>query len=91
MDEHGKTENLAALTEKVITCAFTVSNTLGCGFLEKVYESALAHGLRKAGIDVRQQYPIRVTYDGVIVGDYTTDLLVEDRVLIELKAVRAKL
>jgi len=89
MDERRNADDLTALTEKVIACAFTVSNTLGCGFLEKVYENALAHELRKAGMGVRQQYPIRVTYDGVIVGDYTADLLVEDRVLIELKAVRA--
>jgi len=89
MDEYRNTEDPTTLTEKVIACAFTVSNTLGCGFLEKVYENALAHELRKAGMGVRQQYPIRVTYDGVIVGDYAADLLVEERVLIELKAVRA--
>jgi len=89
MDEHRNSDDLVTLTEKVIACAFSVSNTLGCGFLEKVYENALAHELRKAGMGVRQQYPVRVTYDGVIVGDYTADLLVEDRVLIELKAVRA--
>ena len=89
MEEYRDTDDLTALTEKVIACAFSVSNTLGCGFLEKVYENALAHELRKAGISVRQQYPVRVTYDGVIVGDYTADLLVEDRALIELKAVRA--
>jgi len=89
MNERRNTYDPAALTEKVIACAFTVSNTLGCGFLEKVYENALAHELRKAGMSVRQQSPVRVTYDGVIVGDYTADLLVQDRVLIELKAVRA--
>jgi len=89
MDEYRDTDDLVALTEKVIACGFAVSNTLGCGFLEKVYENALAHELRKAGMGVRQQYPIRVTYDGVIVGDYTGDLLVEERLLIELKAVRA--
>ena len=89
MDEHRNADDVVTLTQKVIACAFSVSNTLGCGFLEKVYENALAHELRKAGMGVRQQYPVRVTYDGVIVGDYTADLLVEGRALIELKAVRA--
>jgi GxxExxY protein len=77
------------LTEKVIASAFTVSNVLGCGFLEKVYENALAHELRKAGLQVRQQHPVRVCYDGVVVGDYAADLLVEETLLLELKAVSA--
>lgn len=76
------------LTEKIIGCAYKVSNGLGCGFLEKVYENALAHELRKAGLRVRQQHPIQVFYDGVVVGDYVADLLVEDSVILELKAVR---
>ena len=76
------------LTEKVIQCAFAVSNTLGCGFLEKVYENALAHELRKAGLEVQQQHGITVYYDGVAVGEYTADLLVEGVLLLELKAVK---
>jgi len=76
------------MTEKVIRCAFKVSNTLGCGFLEKVYENALAHELRKSGIQVGQQHDISVHYDGVVVGEYTADLLVEDALLVELKAVK---
>ena len=76
------------LTEKVIQYAFTVSNTLGCGFLEKVYENALAHELRKAGLQVQQQHGITVYYDGVVVGEYTADLLVEGVLLLELKAVK---
>ena len=76
------------LTENVIHCAFTVSNTLGCGFLEKVYENALAHELRKAGFIVQKQHGITVYYDGVAVGEYTADLLVEGVLLIELKAVK---
>ena len=76
------------LTEKVIRCAFTVSNTLGCGFLEKVYENALAHELRKAGLKAEQQHGITVYYDGVAVGEYTADLLVEGVLLVELKAVK---
>ncbi|MCY3024315.1 MAG: GxxExxY protein [Planctomycetota bacterium] len=76
------------LTERIIKCVYAVSNSLGVGFLEKVYENALAHELRKAGLDVAQQHPIAVRYDGVVVGDYVADLLVEKTVLIELKAVR---
>ena len=76
------------LTEKVIRCAFAVSNTLGCGFLEKVYENALAHELQKAGLQVQQQHGITVYYDGVVVGEYMADLLVEGVLLVELKAVK---
>jgi GxxExxY protein len=76
------------LTEKVIRCAFAVSNTLGCGFLEKVYENALAHELRKAGMKAEQQHGITVHYDGVAVGEYAADLLVEGILLLELKAVK---
>ena len=79
------------LTEKVIQCAFAVSNTLGCGFLEKVYENALVHELRKAGLQVQQQHGITVYYDGVAIGEYTADLLVEGALLLELKSVKALL
>ncbi len=78
-----------ALTERVIGCAFKVQNTLGCGFLEKVYENALLHECRKSGLDVQAQHPIRVFYDQVVVGEYVADLLVEGRLLIELKTVKA--
>lgn len=81
-------EHLNPLTEKIIGCAFRVSNTLGPGFLEKVYENALAHELRKAGLEVRQQYPISVLYDGQVVGEFLADLLINEQIVIELKAVR---
>ena len=77
------------LSERVIDSAFTVLNTLGVGFLEKVYENALAHELRKIGVAVSQQHALVVRYDGVVVGEYAVDLLVEQSVLVELKAVRA--
>ena len=67
----------------------TVSNTLGAGFLEKVYENALAHELRKNGMPVVRQKPIQVLYDGIVVGDYAADLLVDGAVIVELKAVRS--
>ncbi len=76
------------LTKTIIGCAFKVHNTLGSGFLEKVYENALAHELRKRGLRVAQQAPIQVTYDGVLVGDFYADLWVNERVIVELKAVQ---
>jgi GxxExxY protein len=76
-----------AITEKIIGCAYTVSNTLGIGFVEKVYENALAHLLRKSDLHVVQQYPIKVNFDGIVVGEFVADLLVENRILVELKAV----
>ncbi len=82
-------EELNRTTEQIIGGAFTVSNELGSGFLEKVYENALAHELRKAGIRVEQQYPIKVHYDGIVVGNYVADLRVEGCVLVELKAIKA--
>ena len=75
-------------TEKIIGCAYSVSNALGCGFLEKVYENALAHELRKSGLIVGQQQEIKILYDGVEVGIYESDLTVEGLVLVEVKAVR---
>ena len=80
---------LKQLTERIIGCAYQVSNTLGTGFLEKVYENALAHELRKCELALDQQPAIKVWYDGVIVGDYYPDLVVEHEVVIELKAVKA--
>ena len=73
------------ITEKIIGCAYAVSNGLGVGFLEKVYENALAHELRKSGLQVHQQFSITVHYDNALVGEYAADLLVENEVLVELK------
>jgi GxxExxY protein len=77
------------LTKKIIGCAFKVHNTLGEGFLEKVYENALRIELVKQGLDVKQQAPIDVTYDGQVVGSYYADLWVADSVIVEIKAVRS--
>ena len=79
---------LNKLSEKIIGCAFKVHNTLGCGFLEKVYENALTHDLRKSSLSVEQQKPIQVVYDGIVVGDYFADILVESAVILELKATK---
>ena len=77
-----------ALTEKIIGAAYSVANILGFGFLEKVYENALAVELRGLGLKVEQQKSISVFYKGVNVGDYIADLMIEDTVLIELKSVK---
>lgn len=89
MQSEERRKKLNELAEKTIGCAFTVANTLGAGFLEKVYENALAHELGKAEVKAKQQHGIAVYYDGVVVGDYCADLLVEDGLLVELKAVKA--
>ena len=78
-----------AISNRIIGCALTVANTLGSGFLEKVYENALALELRRAGLAVAQQHGISVVYLGVTVGEYVVDLLVEGVLLVELKTVRA--
>ncbi|MGC4005459.1 MAG: GxxExxY protein [Pirellulales bacterium] len=74
------------LTDLIIKAFYRVYNTLGYGFLERVYENALAHELRTLGLKVQQQVPINVHYQGVRVGEYFGDLLVEDKVLLELKS-----
>ena len=82
------TDEINALTEKIIGCAYRVASKLGCGFLEKCYENALAFELRKLGLRVQQQVPLKVWYDGeIVVGEYVADLIVEDLVLVELKAI----
>jgi len=77
------------LTEKIIGCAMKVHSALGPGFLESVYQKALAHELAKAGLNVACEKPITVHYDGVAVGDFSADMLVENRVMLELKANQA--
>ena len=77
------------VTEQIIGCAFRVANALGPGFLEKVYENALLHELRKSGLRAQAQKGIEVWYDGVVVGEFAADLVIEERILVELKACRA--
>lgn len=80
---------LNGVTEKIIGCAFKVGNTLGVGFLEGVYENALVHELRKTSLHFEQQKILHVWYDGIVVGNYRADLLIEKAVIVELKAVTA--
>jgi GxxExxY protein len=87
--EHADAARLNVLSGQVIGCAFTVMNALGVGFLEKIYENALAHELRKVGLKVAQQHGMTVLYDGVKLGEYVVDMLVEDELLIELKVAKA--
>ena len=75
------------LTGKIIGAAMKVHSTLGFGFVESVCENSLAHELRKDGIKAEQQVPIKVYYDGIVVGDSKADLVVDDTVILELKAV----
>ena len=86
---HADGAGVDRLSGVIIGCAFRVMNGLRNGFSEKVYQNSLAHELRKAGLAVLQQQAIVVRYDGIVAGEYVTDLLVEDTILVELKAVRA--
>ncbi|MFM1876323.1 MAG: hypothetical protein RL266_2060 [Bacteroidota bacterium] len=74
------------ITGSILECFFKVYNSLGYGFLEKVYERALIIELRLAGLECSVQYPIKVYYEGEIVGDYFADIMVEGKVILELKA-----
>jgi len=74
------------LTARILRCAFKVQNTLGCGFLEKAYENAMMVELQREGLSAVQQVPLRVHYEGVLVGQYIADIIVEGAVLIEIKA-----
>ncbi|MCP5520244.1 MAG: GxxExxY protein [Verrucomicrobiales bacterium] len=77
------------LPETIIGCAMRVHSTLGPGFLESVYQKSLAHELRKAGLGVECGKPIQVHYDEVLVGSFSADMLVENLVMLENKAVLA--
>jgi GxxExxY protein len=80
---------LNLISEKIIGCAFNVSNTLGSGFLEKVYQNALFVELRKEGLEVEKEKSITVHYKGEIVGEYYADLFVNQQIIVEIKALQA--
>jgi GxxExxY protein len=75
------------LTEKILAAAFKVLNTLGAGFLEKVYENALSIELRKGGHAVEHQKVFQVMYEGTVAGEYQADLVIAGKVIVECKAV----
>ena len=79
---------LNELSEKIIGGAFEVSNILGVGFLEKVFENALKVELELRGLQVQQQAPLKVYYKDELVGDYFADILVNNEIIIELKTVK---
>jgi GxxExxY protein len=88
MNADGHKSEIDRVTQKIIGCAFTVGNRLGCGFLEKIYENALVIELRKAGLRVAQQQLMEVRYDDIVVGTYLADLVVEGVVLLEMKSTQ---
>lgn len=76
------------VTETIIGCAYRVYNKMGFDFLESVYEKCLLIELRKAGLDTKSQKSITVYYDDEIVGEFATDIIVNDMIILELKSVR---
>jgi len=77
------------LTKKIIGACFEVMNELGEGFLESVYEKALIIALKDLGIGAKRQVPLKVRFRGQVVGYFFADLLVEEKVIVEMKAVQA--
>jgi GxxExxY protein len=77
------------LTEKILSACFAVINELGAGFLESVYQNALNIALQEKGLSVKVEQPLAVTFHGQTVGQFYADMFVEDKVIIELKAVTA--
>ena len=74
------------LTDEIINCFYTVYNTLGYGFLEKIYENSLCSELKRVGLNVKPQHPISVFFKDELVGEYFADIIVENSVILELKA-----
>lgn len=79
---------LDELTEKIIGCAYEVSNALGSGFPESIYEKALHYQAIKTGLKSERQYQMKVYFDGILMGEFFADLLVQEKILVEIKAVR---
>jgi len=77
------------ITEKIIASCFEIANELGSGFLESVYEKALTLALHVKGLKVQNQLPIHVYFQKQEVGEFYADLLVEDKIIVEIKAVKA--
>ena len=88
MNTDDKDYKYQELTEKIIAVFYKVYNNLGYGFLEKVYENAMMLDFNKEQIPAVSQYPIKVLYEGEIVGEYFADILVDNKVIVEIKAVK---
>ena len=76
------------LTAKIIDCAYKVHRELGFGFLESVYQNALMIELLKAGLQAEREKKVLVTYEGQVIGDFIADIVVEEKVILELKSVK---
>ena len=75
------------ITEKIIACAYKVYNKMGYGYLESVYEKCMLIELAKIGLNVESQKPLKVIYEGRVVGDFVADIIVNDTVIVELKSL----
>ncbi len=75
------------ITREILKVAFKVHKTLGFGFLEKVYQNAMVIEFKKNGLKVEAEKPIKVYYENNVVGEYQADLVIEDKIIVELKAV----
>lgn len=82
-----KTLKHSELSKKIIAAAYNVHNELGYGFVEKVYKNALAIELQETGIKCAVEVPLKVLYHGKVVGDYYADMIVDDKIVVEVKAV----
>jgi GxxExxY protein len=76
------------LTSQIIKCAYAVHQNIGFGFLENVYQNALMIELAKAGLRFEKEKGIQIRYDGQVIGDYIADIVVEDKIILELKSVK---
>lgn len=88
MEKQQTRVELNLLARKIVGCAFEVGKHLKYGYLEKVYENAMVYELKKIGLRVHQQYPIKVNYKEIVAGDYIVDLLTEEKVPVELKTAK---
>ena len=88
MNKDYKDSKYKELTEKIIKIFYKIYNTLGYGFLEKVYENAMMLDFKKENIPADSQYAIKVFYEDEIVGEYFADILVDDKVIVEIKSAR---
>jgi GxxExxY protein len=88
MEKQKTRAELNLLAQKIVGCAFEVGKHLKYGYLEKVYENAMVYELKKIGLRVQQQYPIKVNYKEIVAGDYIVDLLIEEKIPVELKTAK---
>ncbi|MCF7792671.1 MAG: GxxExxY protein [Candidatus Cloacimonetes bacterium] len=76
------------ISDLILKAYYKVYNVFGYGFLEKIYEKALLIELRKSGLKCVSQHPIKVFYEGEVIGNYIADIIVEDKILLELKSIK---